>query len=128
VRVPLPLWNRNQGRIAEAIASERRAGHEVAALERRIAAELEVAQQRIDALGAVAREYRERLVQRAERNVALLRQGYAQGLAPISALVQAQEQLAEISASYAQTLGELRRAEVELETAAAANPILEKRP
>jgi len=126
VRVPLPLWNRNQGRIAEALASGRRAGYEVAALERRIASELEIAQQRIDALDAVAREYRERLVQRAERNVALLRQGYAQGLAPISALVQAQEQLAETTASYAQTVGELRRVEIELETAAAASSLISK--
>jgi len=123
MRVPLPLWNRNQGRIAEAIANERRAGHAVAALERRIEAEVETASQRVAALEAVAREYRERLVVRAERNVALLRQGYAQGLAPISALVQAQQQLAETSASYAQTLGELRRAEVELETSTAASPL-----
>ena len=123
VRVPLPLWNRNQGRIAEALANERRAGHEVAALERRIGAEVEAASQRVAALDAVAREYRERLVLRAERNVALLRQGYAQGLAPISALVQAQQQLADASASYARTLGQLRQAEIELEASAAASPL-----
>jgi outer membrane protein, heavy metal efflux system len=124
LRVPLPLWNRNQGRIAEAAANERRAGAEVAALERRIEAEVERESQRVAALEHVVRDYRERLLPRAERNVTLLREGYAQGLSPISALVQAQQQLSETSASYAETLGELRRAEVELETAAAASPLL----
>ena len=124
IRVPLPLWNRNQGRIAEAVADERRAGESVAALERRIAAELETTRLRIDTLDTVAREYRERLVPRAERNVELLSKGYTQGLASIAALVQAQQQLSATSASYAQTLGELRKAEVELETVAAASPLL----
>jgi len=124
LRAPLPLWNRNQGRIAAALAEGRRAGDRVAALERTIRAEVEAAQQRVAGLAGVAHEYREALLPRSERNVELLAQAYRQGLAPITALVQAQQQLAETSVRYAETLGELRRAEVELETAAAASPLL----
>jgi cobalt-zinc-cadmium efflux system outer membrane protein len=124
LRVPLPVWNRNQGRVAEALAAERRAAARLAALERAVEAEVATGLVRVAELARVGREYREDLVPRSERNVALLGRAYRQGLAAISALVQAQQQLADTSLRYVQTLGELRRAEIELEAAAAASPLL----
>ena len=124
VRVPLPLWNRNQGRIAEAISLERQATARLEASERKVEEELEAASRRVEALEQVAREYREALVPRAERNVALLARGYREGLSPISELVQAQRQLSDTSLASARTLGDLRQAEIELEAAAAMSPLL----
>jgi len=124
INVPLPLWNRNQGRTAEARANERRARARLAALERAVEAELESARRRATELSRVAREYRDSLLPRARQNVELLERGYRQGLAGITALVQAEQQLADTALRRAQTLGELRQAEIDLETAAAASPLL----
>ena len=124
VRVPFPLFNRNQGRIAEALALERRAGSRLASLERAVLAEVESARKRVEELDRVAREYRERLVPRSERNVELLGRGYREGLSPISDLLQAEQQLADASLGWVRTLGELRQAEIDLEAAAAASPLL----
>lgn len=124
VRVPLPLWNRNQGRVLAARADERRAHAQLAAAERAADAEVEAARGRVDELSSVVREYEQSLLPRSQRNVALLERGHGQGLVAITALVQAQQQLADTVLRRAETLGELRQAEVELETAAAASPLL----
>ncbi len=124
VRVPLPIWNRNQGRIAEAQGLERRARSRLAALERAVEAEVQTARLRVEELTRVAEQYDAALLPRSRRTVGLLQKGYRQGLVPITALVQGQQQLADTELRRAQTLGELRQAEIELETAAAASPLL----
>lgn len=124
VDVPLPLWNRNQGRVAEAYANERRARARLAARERAAEAEIEAARRRATELARVAREYHDSLLPRSRRNVELLERGYRQGLVAITTLVQAEQQLADTVLRHALTLGELRQAEVDLETAAAASPLL----
>ncbi len=131
VDVPLPLWNRNQGRIAEAHANERRARARLAARERAVEAEIEAARRRAAELARVASEYHDSLLPRSRQNVELLERGYRQGLVAITTLVQAEQQLADTVLRHAQTLGELRQAEVDLETAAGASPLLapeENRP
>ena len=126
--VPLPLWNRNQGRVAEALADERRGAARLAALERAIAAEVAAARARVIEVSRIERHYREAALPLSRRNVALLDRGYRQGLAPISALVQAEQQLADAALRHARLLGELRQAEVDFETAAAASPLLAPAP
>ena len=124
VRVPFPLFDRNQGRVAETLAAERRAESRLAALQRAVLSEIESARRRVEELEKVAREYGDRLVPRSERNVELLSRGYREGLSPISDLVQAEQQLADASLGWVRTLGELRQAEIDLEAAAAASPLL----
>lgn len=124
--IPIPLWNRSQGRIAEAKANERRARARLAGLERSAEAEVVAARLRTEELGRIAREYREALLPRAKRNVDVLERGYRHGLVPISTLVQAEQQLAEATLLHARTLGELRQAEVDLETASATHPLLDR--
>jgi outer membrane protein, heavy metal efflux system len=124
VQVPLPLWNRNQGRIAEAISLERQAGSRLEALERRVQEQIEATSRRAEELKRVGREYQEALVPRAARTVELLGRGYRQGLSPISDLVQAEQQLADATLAHVRTLGELRQAEIELEAAASLSPLL----
>jgi cobalt-zinc-cadmium efflux system outer membrane protein len=126
--VPLPLWNRNQGNVAAAIAEERRAASSVAALEQVVAAEIAAARARVLDFAQLERSYRETALPRARRNVDLLDRGYRQGLSPISALVQAEQQLADAMLRHARLLGEVRQAEIDLETAAAASPLLARTP
>ena len=126
--VPLPIWNRNQGRVAAADAQERRARARLAALERAAEAEMEAAAQRVAELERVAREYHASLLPLAERNAALLDRAYRQGLVSMTTLVQAEQQLADTTLRHARTQGELRQAEIELETATAASPLLAGAP
>ena len=124
LNVPLPLWNRNQGRVVTARAEERRAQARLAAAERAAQAEVETARRRIEELARVVREYDESLLPRSHQSVALLERGYRQGLVAITTLVQAEQQLADTVLRRAETLGELRQAEIDLETASAASSLL----
>lgn len=124
VSIPLPIWNRNQGRIATARADGLRARARTAALERTIEAELEAGRQRVAVLARVVEEYERSLVPRSQRNIELLQGGYRQGLVAITTLVQAQQQLADTLLRRVEALGALRQAEVDLEMAAAASPLL----
>lgn len=124
VSIPLPLWNRNQGRIATARADGLRASARTVALERTIESEVEAGRQRVTVLARVVEEYEKTLVPRSQRNIKLLQDGYRQGLVAITTLVQAQQQLADTLLRRVEALGELRQAEVALETAAAASPLL----
>lgn len=124
VSVPLPLWNRNQGRIATAQADGLRARALTVALERTVESEVEAGRQRVTILSRVVQEYEKTLVPRSQRNIELLQGGYLQGLVAITTLVQAQQQLADTLLRRVEALGELRQAEVALETAAAASPLL----
>jgi len=122
--VPLPLWNRNQGRADSARADERAVKARLSAVLRAAQAEIATARRRVEELARVAREYDERLLPLAHESVALLERGYRQGLVPITTLVQAEQQLADTVLRRAETLGELRQAEVDLETAAGSSPLL----
>ncbi len=126
ISVPLPLFNRNQGRIAAARAEGRRAAARLIGLERTVEAEVETATRRVEELAQVAAEYRERIVPRATRNVTLLEKGYRQGLIGVSVLVQGEQQYADVALRYARVMGDLRQAEVDLESAAAASPLLKR--
>lgn len=120
VSVPLPLWNKNQGRIREAQATRRRAEAELAALELRISAEVQTADNQMHQLLGILKQYGAQAIPLAEQNIALLQQGYADGLVNVTAVIQAQQQLTELRQSYVQTLGEFLRAKTAWETATAA--------
>ncbi len=125
VSIPLPLFNRNQGRIATAQADGRKAAALVSGRERLIQREVGTELRRALDLARIATEYRDRIVPRAVRNVSLLERGYREGLVGIAALVQAEQQYADAAIRYARTLGSLRQAEVGVETAAATSPLLD---
>ena len=124
VSIPLPLWNKNQGKISEAQATQQRAEAELKALDLRIAAEAQTAANQISRLLNIMRQYREESIQLAEENIGLLQKGYADGLVSINAVIQAQQQLAELSRSYLEALADFFRAKTEWETAIASSPFL----
>ncbi len=126
VSIPLPLFNKNQGRIQEAQAAEERAQAELSALELRILAQLQAAKNQMARLLTVLRQYREESITLAEKNVALLQQGYANGLANITAVIQAQQQLTDLRVLLLQATRNLLRIQIEFETGAASSSFLQQ--
>lgn len=128
ISIPLPLWNKNQGRISEAQATEQRARAELSALELRILAEAQSAENRIRRHLATLHQYREESLRLAQDNLALLQKGYADGLVTITAVIQAQQQLTELRQSAWEVVAQLSRALTEWQTATAFNLPLTPRP
>lgn len=124
LRVPLPLWNRRQGRIAAAEAERQRARYSREALELRIREEIRVAEARVRTLRSNVEAYAQEILPEASRARDLFDRGYRQGLVGIAELLQAQRQYNESRALYLELLGELRLAAIELEAAAASSPHL----
>lgn len=120
VSIPLPFWNRNQGRISEAQATQQRAEAELTALDLRIATETQTAENQMRRWLGILRQYREESIKLAEENIALLQKGYADGLVTITAVIQAQQQLTDLRLSYLESLAGFVRAKTEWETATAA--------
>jgi len=121
VSIPLPLWNRNQGRVSEARATQQHAEAGLGALELRITTEVRTAENQMRRLLDILRQYREDSIKLAEENIALLQKGYADGLVTITAVIQAQQQLTDLRQSYLEALGAFVRARTEWETATGAN-------
>ena len=124
VTVPLPLWNRQQGRIAAAEAELRRSRHSRDALILRIEEEVRAAQARVRTLRVSADAYADEILPEATRAQELFERGYRQGLVGVAELLQAQRQYNESRALYFELLGDLRQATIELEAATGTNPYL----
>lgn len=77
--VPLPLWNRNQGAIAEAAWRRAQAASEQRAAQVRVTAEVASARTALRAAAEEAALLRERVVPGLERAVTVLRRGYEEG-------------------------------------------------
>lgn len=120
VSIPFPLWNRNQGRIKEAQATQQRADAELKALELRIVVEVQTTENQMRRWLGILRQYREESIRLAEENIALLQKGYADGLVNITAVIQGQQQLTDLRQSSLEALGDFIRAKTEWETASAA--------
>jgi len=124
VAVPLPIWNRQQGRIAAADTEKRRAELARAGLELRIQEEIRAAQARVRASRASVEAYAREILPESDRARATYERGYQQGLIGIADLLQAQRQYNEGRALYVELTGELRQAAIDLEAATATSPHL----
>lgn len=124
--IPVPLWNRNQGRVYSQQATALQARQQVEALCLTIRAEIAAAAARVLQLKAAAGLYSQRVLPLYNKNIGLLKQGYAQGLAQFSQLVQTQNQQALLRITYFDAQTRYAEALVDLETAAASNPHLKK--
>ncbi|MEO8438894.1 MAG: TolC family protein [Spartobacteria bacterium] len=124
--IPLPLWNRNQGRIYSQKATALQARQETEALRLTIQSEIAAAAARVAQLKEAARLYSGSILPLYNRNIDLLKQGYSQGLAEFSQLVQTQNQQALLRITYFDAQTRYAEALIDLETAAATNPHLKK--
>ena len=120
--IPLPLFDRKQGRILETLALEDRAQKTAEALKLQIAQELADALNRVKTLASLLESYAPGILKRAESNVKLVEDGYRQGLTSIVEVIQSRQQFAELKSSYIDTLAEYQWAVIDLEIAAGIFP------
>lgn len=120
--VPLPVFDRKQGRIAETVALEARARAALEAQRIQIEAELADAWNRVRTLGALLERYGPGVLRHAQDNVKLVETGYRQGLSNITEVIQSRQQFAELKSSYIDTLRDYNQARIDLDIAAGINP------
>jgi cobalt-zinc-cadmium efflux system outer membrane protein len=122
--IPLPVRNKNQGRLRELRAERARAQREVEALELAIASEVAVARQRAAQFQKIAADYRTAVLPlgaTAERDLAA---GYQQGQVPLFQVIQSQQQRLALEAGALEATSAYARALVDLQTATGKNPQL----
>jgi cobalt-zinc-cadmium efflux system outer membrane protein len=115
--IPLPLFNKNQGRLAEADANHDQAMARIEALRLEIAGEVASTHAEASRLQAALERYDKTMLPISAGNVRLAQQGYRQGLVPVFDVVQAQRQQADLNAAYLTTLDQFLQALVRLHTA-----------
>ena len=122
--VPLPLWNRQQGRIAAAEAERHRSRRSRDALVLHIEEEIRAAEAQVRTLRVSVDAYAQDILPEATRSQELFERGYRQGLVGIAELLQAQRQYNESRSLYFELLGDLRQAAIALEAATGTSPHL----
>lgn len=90
--LPLPLWNRNQGRIAETQAAQQRALAAVNARDLTIATEIREAQTRLTGLASILEKTRGPALQLARQNTGLLEETYAGGTSSFLTIFESRRQ------------------------------------
>jgi cobalt-zinc-cadmium efflux system outer membrane protein len=115
VGVPLPVWNRNQGGVAQAqgqvVAAERALDQLSLALENRLAP---VYERYASALNQV-NKYRGQLLPAAQQSLDLTRRLYQAGETPYLNLLTAQRSYSQTNVNYLESLRALRAAEAEID-------------
>lgn len=118
--VPLPFWNNNDAKVGEAQANRQRNTAELSALELRIKTEAQSAENQMRRQHGILRQYRDVSLKLAETNMNLLQKGYDEGLYPITAVIQAQQQFTELRQSYSESVGDFLKARTAWEIATAS--------
>ena len=126
VAIPLPVWNRNQGRIYSQQATADQASQQVEGLTLTIRAEVAAAAARAVKLREATLLYSRSVLPLYTKNIGLLKQGFGQGLTEFSQIVQAQNQQVSLRITYLDAQTRFAEAVVDLETAAATNPHLKR--
>lgn len=117
--VPLPLRNKQQGRIAETRSAGAQAAARVQALEFSIDNEVGRSYAEATRLEQPLLDYQRELLPASESNVAKVRQAYRQGLAPIFTVIQTQRQQTDVTQAYLDVLDRYLQTLATLHTAAA---------
>jgi len=92
ISIPLPVRNKNQGRIIEQQAAHRQAEAELVALRLNISSEIAQARVAISQLAPVLTRYREELIPLAEQQFQAMQRAYGRGEQGIAPVFQAQQQ------------------------------------
>ena len=120
--IPLPLRNKNQGRILEQQAAHRQAEAEVSAVRQIAVSEIAQARTALAKLDPILVRYREELIPLAEQHFQAVQRAYQQGQESIAPVFQAQQQRFALELDYLAYLARRTTALVTLETAAGAHP------
>jgi outer membrane protein, heavy metal efflux system len=120
--IPLPLWNRNQGKIAEAAADVAKTADERAAAEARAYAELNEAYQTLARAAEDVRILRETVLPGAKTAVDQITQGYAAGRFSQLDVLDAQRTYNETQTEYVRALSDFQKAQAQID-ALTAGPV-----
>ena len=126
--IPLPLRNKNQGRLRELRAERTRAQREAEALELKVASEVASARQRAAQFQKIFDGYHAAVLplgEAAERDLAA---AYQQGQVPLFQVIQSQQQRFALEAGALEARAAYARALVELQTATGQSPLLANAP
>ena len=120
--VPLPFWNRNEGEIAEKIASAERARLESQALVLQINAEAGTALQEMQSHAGIVRETRDSLLPLAVEQVTAQQKAYESGQAELLSVLRAQDQRLHIESTALDAERDFHLARVRYEAATGTQP------
>lgn len=124
ISIPLPLWNRNQGEIAEKNAAAERHRLEAEALAATINAEADAARREMKAHADLADETRHRLLPLVKEQTEQLEEAYAAGQAELVTLLRAREQLLQTEVSALEAVRDFHLARIRYEAATGATTTL----
>lgn len=119
VSIPLPLWNRNQGEIAEKAAGAERARLEKEALAAQISGEADTARLEMEASAALLRETREQLLPLVIEQTSRLEKAYEAGQADLLTVLRARDQRLELEAGALDAARDFHLARIRYESATA---------
>ncbi len=122
VSIPLPVRNKNQGRIFEQQASRRQADVELEAVRLKIGAEIGQARATVAQLEPVLNRYRDELIPLAEKNFEAVQRAYQQGQQGIAPVFQAQQQRFALELDYVNYVSRQIEAMIAVETASGSHP------
>jgi cobalt-zinc-cadmium efflux system outer membrane protein len=120
--IPLPLWNRNQGKIAAAEADVAKTDDERAAAEAKAYAELNEAYQTLARAAEEVRISRETVLPGAKSAVDQITDGYAAGRFSQLDVLDAQRTYNEAQTQYVKALSDFRKAQAQID-ALTAGPV-----
>ena len=115
VTLPLPVWNKNQGRIAQASAEVIAAERGLEQLELQLQRQLAPVYERYANARYQVDRYRTKILPVARESLELTRKSYQAGETNYVSLLTVQRTNSQTNLNYIQSLRELRMAEIELE-------------
>jgi cobalt-zinc-cadmium efflux system outer membrane protein len=127
VGLTLPMWNRNQGPLAQVHATEQQRQAEERLLRTRIRGEVALASRKLQLLRVQVQEFQQNVLPPAERNMELLRRGWQAGKFDLFRVITASRELTETRLRLLDLLEDLWVAAIELERAVGA-PLLQGVP
>ena len=98
VNIPLPLYNKNEGKIREALATAKRTEKEIEAVAAQARAEVAAARSEMAALAKIVADIDDKLIPAAKQIEAQLRDNYASGLTPLPEVIRARGKRFELEA------------------------------
>lgn len=120
--IPLPVFDRKQGLIAEAQSRENRAEENFSALKLSISQEVSDALNRVTTLSELLETYQTGILRIAEDNVKLVEDGFKQGLVGIADVIQSRQQFATLTSSYINSVRDYQIALNDLQIASGIYP------
>ncbi|MFT3991875.1 MAG: TolC family protein [Luteolibacter sp.] len=119
LKIPLPFWNKNEGAIQEAQATQTRKQKEATALARSIRLDAETARQEMQQWAKLVTEFRTSLIPLAEEQSSFAESSYRNGQAEIQTVFRSREKRLQVAAARIDALRQFHLARVRYEAALA---------